>query len=54
MLRTFSTLAGFPSLLVLIVFMLLGGPISGLIYGEQLFPPGSLAIQSRCDRVGAP
>jgi len=43
-LRTFSTLAGFPSLLILIVFMLLGGPILGLIYGEQLFPSGSLAI----------
>jgi O-antigen/teichoic acid export membrane protein len=43
-LRTFSTLAGVPSLLVLIVFLLLGGPILGLIYGERLFPPGSLAI----------
>ena len=43
-LRIFSTLAGFPSLLILIVFMLLGGPILGLVYGEQLFPPGSLAI----------
>jgi len=30
-LRTFSTLAGVPSLLVLIVFMLLGGPILGLV-----------------------
>jgi O-antigen/teichoic acid export membrane protein len=43
-LRTFSTLAGFPSLLILIVFMLLGGPILELIYGERLFPSGSLAI----------
>jgi O-antigen/teichoic acid export membrane protein len=43
-LRTFSTLAGFPSLLILIVFMVLGGPILGLIYGERLFPPGSLAV----------
>ena len=43
-LRTFSTLAGVPSLLVLLVFMLLGGPILGLVYGERLFPPGSLAI----------
>ena len=24
--------------------MLLGGPIWGLVYGERLFPPGSLAI----------
>jgi O-antigen/teichoic acid export membrane protein len=43
-LRTFSTLAGVPSLLVLMVFMLLGGPILGLVYGVELFPPGSLAI----------
>ena len=43
-LRTFSTLAGFPSLLMLIVFMLLGGPILGLVYGEQLYPPGSPAM----------
>jgi Na+-driven multidrug efflux pump len=43
-LRTFSTLAGIPSLLVLLVFMLLGGSILGLVYGEHLFPPGSLAI----------
>jgi O-antigen/teichoic acid export membrane protein len=43
-LRTFSTLAGVPSLLVLLVFMLLGGPILGLVYGERLFAPGSLAI----------
>jgi O-antigen/teichoic acid export membrane protein len=43
-LRTFSTLAGVPSLLVLIVFMLLGGPLLGLVYGARLFPPGSLAI----------
>jgi O-antigen/teichoic acid export membrane protein len=43
-LRTFSTLAGVPSLLVIMVFMLLGGPILGLVYGERLFPPGSLAI----------
>src|ERR671912_1043172 len=43
-LRTFSTLAGLPSLLVLAVFMLLGGPILGLVYGDRLFPPGSPAI----------
>src|SRR5829696_4869393 len=33
-LRTFSTLAGVPSLLILIVFMLLGGPILGLVYSK--------------------
>jgi O-antigen/teichoic acid export membrane protein len=43
-LRNFSTLSGVPSLLVLILFMLLGGPILGLVYGAKLFPPGSLAI----------
>jgi O-antigen/teichoic acid export membrane protein len=36
-LRTFSTLAGIPSLLVLIVFMLLGGPILGLVYGKPIY-----------------
>jgi O-antigen/teichoic acid export membrane protein len=34
-LRSFSTLSGLPSLLVLIVFMLLGGPILGLVYGPD-------------------
>ena len=43
-LRTFSTLAGVPSLLVLIVFMVLGGPILGLVYGANLYPPGSPAM----------
>ena len=36
-LRGFSTLSGVPSLLVLIVFMLLGGPILGLVYGDELY-----------------
>jgi O-antigen/teichoic acid export membrane protein len=36
-LRTFSTLAGVPSLLVLIVFMLLGGPILGLVYSKPSY-----------------
>ena len=44
-LRSFSTLSGVPSLSVLIVFMLLGGPLLGLVYGARMFPPGSLAIQ---------
>jgi len=34
-LRTFSTLSGIPSLLFLIVFMVLGGPIMGLVYGSD-------------------
>ena len=33
-LRSFSTLSGVPSLLVLIVFMLLGGPMLGVVYGS--------------------
>jgi O-antigen/teichoic acid export membrane protein len=36
-LRTFSTLAGLPSLLVLILFMLLGGPILGLVYSKPIY-----------------
>ena len=36
-LRTFSTLAGVPSLLVLSVFMLLGGPILGLVYNKPIY-----------------
>ncbi len=32
-LRSFSTVSGVPSMLFLIVFMLLGGPILGLVYG---------------------
>jgi O-antigen/teichoic acid export membrane protein len=36
-LRTFSTLAGVPSLLVLLVFMLLGGPILGLVYNKPIY-----------------
>jgi O-antigen/teichoic acid export membrane protein len=36
-LRTFSTLAGVPSLLVLMGFMLLGGPILGLVYSKTIY-----------------
>jgi O-antigen/teichoic acid export membrane protein len=42
-LRTFSTLAGVPSLAVLLVFMLLGGPILGLVYGKPIYQ-GDTAI----------
>jgi O-antigen/teichoic acid export membrane protein len=34
MVRTFSTICGIPSLLLLAAFMLLGGPILGLVYGS--------------------
>jgi O-antigen/teichoic acid export membrane protein len=44
-LRAFSTIAGAPSLVFLTGFMLLGGSILGLVYGDRLFPPGSLAVQ---------
>jgi O-antigen/teichoic acid export membrane protein len=53
MLRTFSTLAGVPSLLVLMVFMLLGGPILRLVYGVELFPPESLAIHQGAIVLGS-
>src|SRR5215208_359629 len=36
-LRTFSTLAGVPSLLVLVGFMLLGRPILGLVYNQDIY-----------------
>jgi O-antigen/teichoic acid export membrane protein len=36
-LRTFSTLAGVPSLIVLAVFMLLGGPILEMVYSKPIY-----------------
>ncbi|MEZ4706073.1 MAG: polysaccharide biosynthesis C-terminal domain-containing protein [Caldilineaceae bacterium] len=42
-LRTITTLAGMPTLLVLIVFALLGGPIMGLIYGD-FYRQGALVL----------
>jgi O-antigen/teichoic acid export membrane protein len=36
-LRAFSTLAGVPALLVLVGFMLLGGPILGLLYNQDIY-----------------
>jgi O-antigen/teichoic acid export membrane protein len=36
-LRAFSTLAGVPSLLVLVGFMLLGGPMLGLVYNQDIY-----------------
>jgi O-antigen/teichoic acid export membrane protein len=43
-LRAFSTLAGVPSLLVLVGFMLLGGPILGLVYGDKPIYQGPEAV----------
>ena len=43
-LRTFSTLAGVPSLLVLLVFMLLGGPILGLVYSKPIYYSGTAVL----------
>lgn len=42
-LRTFSTLAGVPSFLVLAGFMALGGPILGLVYGDY-YRAGALVL----------
>ena len=42
-LRTFSTLAGVPSILVLAGFMTLGGPILGLVYGDY-YRAGALVL----------
>jgi O-antigen/teichoic acid export membrane protein len=43
-LRTFSTVAGVPSLLVLVGFMLLGGPIMGLVYGKPIYQSGTAVL----------
>lgn len=42
-LRTFSTLAGVPSILVLAGFMMLGGPILGIVYGDY-YRAGALVL----------
>lgn len=42
-LRTITTLAGMPTLVVLIVFVLLGGPIMGFIYGD-FYRQGALVL----------
>jgi O-antigen/teichoic acid export membrane protein len=42
-LRTFSTVAGVPSILILAGFMILGGPILGLIYGDY-YRAGALVL----------
>jgi len=42
-LRTFSTLAGVPSMMVLAAFMILGGPILGLVYGDY-YRAGALVL----------
>ena len=52
-LRSFSTLSGVPSLLVLIVFMLLGGPLLALVYGADCSRRIS-CHPTRGDSVGAP
>jgi len=42
-LRTFSTLAGVPSMVVLAGFMMLGGPILGVVYGDY-YRAGALVL----------
>jgi O-antigen/teichoic acid export membrane protein len=42
-LRSFSTLCGVPALLLLIAFVLLGGPILGLVYGSY-YQSGTMVL----------
>ena len=42
-LRSYSTMCGVPSLLLLIAFMLLGGPILGLVYGSD-YQSGTMVL----------
>jgi O-antigen/teichoic acid export membrane protein len=42
-LRSFSTLCGIPSLLLLTAFVLLGGPILGLVYGSY-YQSGTMVL----------
>jgi O-antigen/teichoic acid export membrane protein len=42
-LRSFSTMSGIPSLLLLIAFVLLGGPMLGLIYGSY-YQSGAMVL----------
>jgi O-antigen/teichoic acid export membrane protein len=52
-LRSFSTLSGFPSLLVLIVFMTLGGPILGVVYGSEYQSAAMILVLLSAGRLAA-
>ena len=51
--RTFSTLAGAPSLVLLIGFMFLGGPILGLVYGSYYESGATVLVILSAARVVA-
>jgi O-antigen/teichoic acid export membrane protein len=52
-LRTFSTLSGVPSLLVLIVFTLLEGPILGVVYGPGYQSAAMLLVLLSAGKLAA-
>jgi O-antigen/teichoic acid export membrane protein len=52
-LRSFSTLSGIPSLLFLIVFMVLGGPIMGLVYGSDYSSAAIILVLLSAGKLGA-
>jgi O-antigen/teichoic acid export membrane protein len=52
-LRSFSTLSGLPSLLFLTVFMVLGGPILGLVYGNYYRSAAMILVLLSAGRLAA-
>jgi O-antigen/teichoic acid export membrane protein len=52
-LRSFSTLSGLPSLLFLTVFMFLGGPILGLVYGNYYRSAALILVLLSAGRLAA-
>ena len=52
-LRSFSTLSGFPSLLFLILFMVLGGPILGLVYGNDFSSAAIILVLLSAGKLAA-
>jgi O-antigen/teichoic acid export membrane protein len=52
-LRTFSTIAGVPSMVFLIGFMLLGGPILGLVYGGYYTSGAGILVLLSAAKVAA-
>jgi O-antigen/teichoic acid export membrane protein len=52
-LRSFSTLSGVPSLLFLKIFMLLGGQILGLVYGDYYRHGAGILILLSAAKIAA-
>ena len=52
-LRSFSTISGVPSLLFLFVFMVLGGPIMGLVYGSGFSSAAIILVLLSAGKLGA-